>query len=283
MSPTTRPGFAPSAMIRSDIRTASLMAVRHQQGRLAQRVGHLRDLDVQVFALELVQRRERLVHQHHAGIERQRPRQRDPLLHAAGELPRVHRRHVRQAHELEKLRHPGLALLGPAAGDDERKLDVPADVEPRHQDRLLQHEPDVVPALARWLAADADVAGVMTHQPRDDLEQRGLAAAGRPDEGDELSRLDLQVDVAQDGQRPGRRPVRLVHPAERDPLAPRRVGVGRRHVIPPGSSAPSRRRPTARTGTGGRTVPRTPPRRRRRWRCRGAARRTWRPPGRRCG
>ena len=46
-------------------------------------------LEVEPLARHLVERAERLVHQQEGGLERERARDRDALLHAAGELPRV--------------------------------------------------------------------------------------------------------------------------------------------------------------------------------------------------
>ena len=61
------------------------------------------------LARHLVERAERLVHEQQRRLEGERARDRDPLLHAAGELPRVV---VGEAAELDELEH----LLGRAAG-----------------------------------------------------------------------------------------------------------------------------------------------------------------------
>ena len=45
------------------------------------------------------------------------------------------------------------------------------------------------------LAADEDLAGGRLLETRDGAQQRGLAAAGRPDEDDELAVLDVEVDI----------------------------------------------------------------------------------------
>ncbi len=47
------------------------------------------ELEVQPFARHLVERAERLVHQQERRLERERSRDRNALLHAAGELPRM--------------------------------------------------------------------------------------------------------------------------------------------------------------------------------------------------
>ena len=62
----------------------------------------------------------------------------------------------------------------------------------------LEHHGDA--ALGRRqsvdaLAADADLAGGDVLEPGDQAQQRGLAAAGRPDEDDELAVGDVEVDA----------------------------------------------------------------------------------------
>src|SRR3954454_9714219 len=51
-----------------------------------------------------VERAERLVHQHDFRIEREQPRQRDPLLHAAAQLPRIEVGEAREVNEIEIFR-----------------------------------------------------------------------------------------------------------------------------------------------------------------------------------
>jgi hypothetical protein len=53
-----------------------------------------------------------------------------------------------------------------------------------------------VPAV-EWLAVDVDVAVAGLVQPRDDLDERGLAAARRARERHELPRRDPQRDPAE--------------------------------------------------------------------------------------
>ena len=59
-------------------------------------------LQVEALARHLVERAERLVHQQQRGRERERARDRDALLHAAGELPRMV---VVEARELDEVEH----------------------------------------------------------------------------------------------------------------------------------------------------------------------------------
>ena len=57
----------------------------------------------------------------------------------------------------------------------------------------------VVHAVAR-LPADGDVTGVRWLQKPGDMKKRRLAGPRRPDEGDDLARVDGQIDPAQDFQ-----------------------------------------------------------------------------------
>ena len=67
------------------------------------------DLLAQLDAHLRVERRERLVEQQHARLDRERPRERDALLHAARELVRIALAGVGEPDELEQLARPGPA------------------------------------------------------------------------------------------------------------------------------------------------------------------------------
>ena len=84
----------------------------------------------------------------------------------------VARREVRQQVEfLEDESHGALAQVG-AAGVGER---------------------------GEILIADADAARGGRSQTADDVEQRRLAGARRPDDGEELAAFDVEIDAAQGG------------------------------------------------------------------------------------
>ena len=77
------------------------------------------------------------------GSNDERPGDRDPLLHAARQLPRMP---LGEALELDQLQEVGgatSALLGREAHDLERQLDVLGDRPPVHQDRRLEDHPVV--------------------------------------------------------------------------------------------------------------------------------------------
>ena len=99
------------------------------------------ELVVQQVARHRVERAERLVHQQHVGVLRQRPRERDALAHAAGELVRPlvaeARRGCTSSSSSSALGRRS-ALPTPASFSGE--LDVAARREPREQRGLLEHQ-----------------------------------------------------------------------------------------------------------------------------------------------
>ena len=79
----------------------------------------------------------------------------------------------------------------------EAEGDVAQHVGPRQQREILEHERALGAGAVDRLAFDQDLAGIARDQAGDDLEQRGLAAAARTEQGRELALGERQVDVAQ--------------------------------------------------------------------------------------
>src|SRR5262249_8023262 len=63
------------------------------------------------------------------------------------------------------------------------------------QDGVLEHDADVGLRAIDDPTADRDDARCIGHEPCHHLENRGLAASARPDDGDELGLTDLERDV----------------------------------------------------------------------------------------
>jgi hypothetical protein len=78
-----------------------------------------------------VHRAERLVHQQQHRIERQRPGDGDPLLHPAGQLPRVLVRGVGESHRGQRAQRRRVAGRAPALAAAKRQRDVVEDAQPR--------------------------------------------------------------------------------------------------------------------------------------------------------
>ena len=158
------------------------------------------DLVLQVGAGQGVERRERLVEQQHIGVGGQGARHRHALAHAAGELGGLFVDGGREAHHGHIALHP-LGALGRAfAGEHavHRQRHVVAHAEPGHQRIALEHDAAVGAGAGDGLAVLQHVAAVGADQAREQADQRGLAAAGKPDDGHELARLHAQVQVLQD-------------------------------------------------------------------------------------
>ena len=193
---------------------------------------------VEPVARDLVERAERLVHHQELGLEAERARDRDALLHAARQLPRVLGLEAGQADALEVLEgdasRPGLV----EAMDLERQADVGEHGAPRKQRRRLEHI-----AVGAGEASVARRKTVHAHAARRDLlevgdhaQQRRLAAARGTDQGNELAFLDRQADIGQ--RRDG---VLLGGIDDRDALdfdrgGSSRRGQGVRHSHAPGCS-----------------------------------------------
>ena len=202
---------------------------RRQEDRLGDGVGHEDDrrpepppevhqLEVHPFAGHLVERPERLVHEEQARVEGEGPGDRDALLHPARQLPRVLGREVTELDEIEQCVGALHAFRAGEAHDLERQLDVALHGPPVHQHRRL--EDHAVVALEAGpcgrLAVHQHLAGARLGQVTDQPQQRGLAAAGRTDQRDELARLEGQVDPLQRRHRRRTGAERLAHPADLD-------------------------------------------------------------------
>jgi hypothetical protein len=131
-------------------------------------------------------------------VEREGARDRDPLLHPAGELPRVVVLEPGELDELDQLLHPRGAALAVPAEHLERERDVLGDGTPVVEDGVLEDHPVVAvePRLVGRLPVDHDLALARLHQVADDAKQRRLAAARRAYQRNELARGDLEVDSA---------------------------------------------------------------------------------------
>src|SRR6185437_9838814 len=136
---------------------------------------------------------ERLVEEQDVGLDHQAPRQRGALALAAGQLARPATGEVDQLQLLHDGIGPGPPLLARKALDVQAVLDVLAY---RHvgKEREILEDRRGRASLGRQvvdaLAADQDVAGRRLLEAGDHAQRRGLAAAGRPEERDELALLD---------------------------------------------------------------------------------------------
>ena len=155
---------------------------RRQEDRLRDRVGDEarscvpvrspdpQDLLVHPLAGHLVERAERLVHEQDRGLERERPGDRDALLHAARQLPRMvlgevaTARRARASPLADRARRPASKPMRSRAAARR----CPATRPPIEQDRRLEDHPVVAVArrLRRRLAVDRDLAWRLARRGR---------------------------------------------------------------------------------------------------------------------
>ena len=80
--------------------------------------------------------------------------------------------------------------------------DVGRHVHVREQRVVLEHDADFAPIrrdIRHSLAVDGDLAAVRHQEAGDEVEQRGLAAARRPEQRHELAAADQQRQVVECG------------------------------------------------------------------------------------
>jgi len=101
-----------------------------------------------------------------------------------------------QLHAGEKRRGNLTRFAGGAAVALERELDVLLRRQPVDQALLLEDHAQV-DLVAR--AGERDLAARGLFQPGDEAQQRGLAAARRPDQPHQLAGVHLQPEAVEDG------------------------------------------------------------------------------------
>ena len=184
--------------MRSRERQRLFLVVRHQQRRHAEPALKLLQLDLQLLAQLAVERAERLVEQQDVGLEDDRTRQRHALLLAAGKLRRPAILQALQPHQLQRFER--LAARGRAVdlAHAERKQHVLQHRHVREQRVGLEHQPDVALLRRRFgdvAAADEDAARGRPVEAGDQRQQRRLARAARPQDGDELALRHREIDL----------------------------------------------------------------------------------------
>ncbi len=156
-------------------------------------------LDLHVLAQLLVERAQRLVHQHELGVEHQRPGQGHALLLPAGELRRVTVRHASHLHHVQRALDLGVAFRARQATHGQRIGDV---VRHRHvgEERVvLEHHPEV-PLVRRGVGdvapAQPDFARRGGLEAGQHHQRGGFARARRPQQREELPSFDVEMEVA---------------------------------------------------------------------------------------
>ncbi len=181
-------------------RQGFVLIVRDVEDRAAEAAMQVLQLDLQFLAQLLVERRKRLVHEDHVGLEDDRPRDRHALPLAAGQLVDAP---IGEPLHLHRRQH-GLAAPVPFRPADTAQLqgigDVLANAHVGEQRVALEHHAHVAPMrrdAQDFPPIDADAAGVGIGEAGDRHQQRCLARPRRPEKRHELAGRDLQRHIGQ--------------------------------------------------------------------------------------
>jgi hypothetical protein len=191
--------------------------VRDEHERVAELGPHELELLLQDLAHLRIERAERLVREEDLGPAGERPRERGSMAHAPRELVRLDVGERREAH----LREPAGGRLPDLVGSEtlqpERVLDVLSHAEPGEERRVLEQQRTIGSGLEDRATIQRNLAGIGPLETGEQVQDRRLAAAGGPDQADELARADVEGDVVEHGHLGARpRRERLPHPAERE-------------------------------------------------------------------
>ena len=154
-------------------------------------------LVLQRAARQRVERRERFVHQHDLWRDRERPRNADALLHAAGQFRRALVLGAGQADQVDEgLRmrlHRGAVPVAPFRGHGIG--DVAEHRAPRQQRMALKDHGAVEAGAFDRLPVDDDGALARLVEPGQNVQHRGLAAAGMADHAAEFAARHREPEV----------------------------------------------------------------------------------------
>jgi hypothetical protein len=177
----------------------------------------VQQLEVHLLAGKRIERPERFVHQDQLGIVDQRARNRGALLHAAGQLVGELVLVTGEPDQRKEVAGARAARSHGKAEDLRRQQHVVDHAPPFQQQWLLENHADVARRIERLgFGADRDLAGVEGMQTGENLEQGGLAATRRSDQGHQLARLDIECGFGNGEEIRPPRAVDLLHAGKMD-------------------------------------------------------------------
>ena len=180
-----------------------VLVVRDVDHRHAEPAMQAPYLELHLLAQLLVERAERLVHQHELRLEHQRARHGDALLLAAGQLRGAASAETGELHHVERALDAPADLGGGDPPDRERKCDVLGDTHVREQRVVLEHHADRAPMRRQprqRRAVEQDLAFGRRLEAGEHHQRRRLAGARRPEERQELAALDVEIEPVDDAR-----------------------------------------------------------------------------------
>ena len=144
-----------------------------------------------------VQVAERLVQQKHVGLDDEGPGQGDALLLAARQLARFAALKAGQLHQIQHVPHPLADFPAGHPPHFQAEPDVVGDAHIGEKQVVLEnhHRPPLFGGhVDDGVAVEKDVPGGGAEQPGDHLHGGGFAAPGRPQQGGQFPRFDVQVE-----------------------------------------------------------------------------------------
>ena len=163
------------------------------------------EFGLHLAADQRIERRERLVEKPDFRLDRERARNADALLLAAGKFGGKPLLAALEAHEIDHLPRAGLALFPADALDEQREGHVVEHVQMRQQREVLEHHAHLVAAdldqlvlagAQQILAVENEFAHRRFDQPRQAAHQRRLARARKPHDDEDLALAHLERGVA---------------------------------------------------------------------------------------
>src|SRR5215208_2001336 len=186
------------------------LVVGHVDGGEVESPVQLVDLGAHEVTKPGVEVRERLVEEHEVRSGDEAARKRDALLLATAELCRVAVEQGLRVDELRDVLDPLLRLRRLDAPRLQRIADVLADGHVRPERIRLEDHPDV-PFVGRDVdparsvedgaVAEGDLALFRRLETGDATQRRRLAASTRPEQDEELTLVDLEIEVVDSGRR----------------------------------------------------------------------------------
>ncbi len=166
--------------------------VSNQEYRFGRAPPDLQQQLLHLFAREGIQRAEGFIHQQHARVGRQGTGQAHTLLLATGELPDAAAVETGQVDQGEHFPGAHFTLRPGYAGQFEAEADVGQHVLPGQQGVVLEHHATFGTGAFDGHAIEGDAPGRGLDETGNQVQQRGLATAGRPESHQQL--LGPQVE-----------------------------------------------------------------------------------------